>query len=258
MANKVYLSKTTLTGGSATALDSIDGNTLVDGDMAHMFLGGTLYVYRLNASSSAAEDSPFVITPDANAGTKRWELYQPGLVGEGKVWFLATAPAGWLFADGKTIGDAASGGTARANADTEALFSALWADYDNTKLVIQDASGTPTTRGVSAAADFAAHKRLPLPNLCSRMPIGVGTGSGLTARALGEVGGAETHVQSLAELAAHTHTFDMNNQTVGGNPVAEGGGSENVGFAGTTSQVGSGSPMDIMNPFVVVNYIIKH
>lgn len=76
MPNILYYSKTALTGGAANALDYIDGDLLTDGDIAFVYVSGVLYVYKLNASSSAAESSPTVITPDTNPGTKRWELQQ--------------------------------------------------------------------------------------------------------------------------------------------------------------------------------------
>lgn len=77
MANKAYGSKTTLTGGGATALDSLDGASIFDGDIAFVPVNGVLYVYRLNATSGAAESSPDIISPDANAGDKRWILQPP-------------------------------------------------------------------------------------------------------------------------------------------------------------------------------------
>jgi len=84
MANKLYWSKTALTGGAATALDYIDGDddgntdhhALTDGDVAHVLVGGILYVYRLDATSGAAESSPTIIAPDTNAGNKRWILQE--------------------------------------------------------------------------------------------------------------------------------------------------------------------------------------
>lgn len=44
-----------------------------------------------------------------------------------------------------------------------------------------------------------------LPDLRSRMILGQGQGIGLTSRALAATGGEETHVLSVAELAAHAH-----------------------------------------------------
>ena len=72
-----------------------------------------------------------------------------------------TAPAGWLLVDGKTIGNAASGATSRANADTAALFAELWA-FPAASVPIFDNTGAASTRGASAAADFAANKRIAL------------------------------------------------------------------------------------------------
>jgi hypothetical protein len=76
----------------------------------------------------------------------------------------STAPTGWLAANGDTIGSAASNAT-NASADYSALFTVLWDNWTNTALPILDSAGAASTRGANAAADFAANKRLPLPDL---------------------------------------------------------------------------------------------
>ena len=76
----------------------------------------------------------------------------------------STAPTGWLAANGATIGSAASSAT-NASADYAALFAVLWDNWTNTDLPILDSAGAASTRGANAAADFAANKRLPLPDL---------------------------------------------------------------------------------------------
>jgi len=63
-----------LTGGAAGALDAIDGAGLVDGDRALVVTTTAAYLFQLSGSSGAAESSPDVISPDSNAGTKRWLL----------------------------------------------------------------------------------------------------------------------------------------------------------------------------------------
>jgi len=73
-AAKTAYQKTALTGGSSTALDGINGSNLVDGDFAYVMVSNVQYVYVLDADSGAAESSPDVISPDTNAGTKRWIL----------------------------------------------------------------------------------------------------------------------------------------------------------------------------------------
>jgi hypothetical protein len=84
-------------------------------------------------------------------------------IGSTREWLSNTMPYGtWLILNGQSIGDASSGATARANADTESLFTYLWTNIAQTDLPIQDSTGAASTRGASAAADFAAHKRMPL------------------------------------------------------------------------------------------------
>lgn len=123
-----------------------------------------------------------------------------------------TAETGWLLLDGKTIGSASSGGTSRANADTSALFTLLWTDWDNTVLPIQDSSGSPTTRGASAAADFAANKRMPLPDHRERVAAGWDNladvsrlSSPVAGDTIGSSGGAQSHTLVSGEMPAHTH-----------------------------------------------------
>ncbi len=73
MAKTVYI-KTALTGGGATALDGIDGDSLLDGDVAFVFVSGLHYVYELDDDLDIAESSPTYIRPDTNTGTKDWVL----------------------------------------------------------------------------------------------------------------------------------------------------------------------------------------
>jgi microcystin-dependent protein len=78
----------------------------------------------------------------------------------------------------------------------------------------------------------------------------------LTAHTLGDTGGEESHAMSSIELLAHTHGIT--------NPL--GSGSSNAGFASGTSTIngtesinstGGNAAMNVMNPYLSVNYIIK-
>jgi hypothetical protein len=71
-----FLTCIALIGGTSGALDSIDGDSLNDGDGAWVLTSDGAYRYRLNATSGAVESSPDVISPDSNAGDKRWELQE--------------------------------------------------------------------------------------------------------------------------------------------------------------------------------------
>ena len=77
-APKIY-GYNALIGGALYALDSLDGTGLNDGDMAFVLTSaGIKYEYRLNATSGAAESSPWIISPNTNAGNKRWILINNG------------------------------------------------------------------------------------------------------------------------------------------------------------------------------------
>ena len=69
-----FYGATSLIGGGSGALDAIDGAALVDGDGVVVIIDGLSYFYHLDATSGAGESSPRIISPDANAGTKRWLL----------------------------------------------------------------------------------------------------------------------------------------------------------------------------------------
>lgn len=110
-----------------------------------------------------------------------------------------TAPTGWVKENGGTIGNATSGATTRANADTEALFTHLWTSFNNTMLPIQTSGGVASTRGASAAADFAANKRLALFDSRARFPRGSDDGLGFDASLV--VGAAQADA-----IKDHGHT----------------------------------------------------
>jgi hypothetical protein len=107
-------------------------------------------------------------------------LESPWYTGDTKDTFQQADHGKWLLVTTaiRTIGSATSGATARANADTSALFTLLWGALANTDLPIQDNTGAASTRGASAAADFAANKRLPLPSFAGLTKIGYHGGDG--------------------------------------------------------------------------------
>lgn len=86
------------------------------------------------------------------------------------------APRGFAEAHGQTL---------PINSNT-ALFALLWDTY-----------------GGDARSNF------DLPDLRERLAVGVGSGSGLTARSLGEEFGEAESVLTIANLPSHTHTFSI-------------------------------------------------
>ena len=119
-----------------------------------------------------------------------------------------TAPDGTVPLLGNTIGSASSGATARANADTQALFELLWNKSTNALLPIQDAAGGATTRGLSAASDFAANKRLPVPSLLDGEAPLARVSSTVMSKTVGEVI-THAHTGTAASGGAHTHAIGI-------------------------------------------------
>lgn len=84
--------------------------------------------------------------------------------------------------------------------------------------------------------------------------------SGTNATTLGGAGGAETHTLITAEMPAHTHTLS---QTYGGNSgsgtVGWGNDGSNLGTSSpATSSTGGGGAHSNTQPWLALNYIIKH
>lgn len=170
--------------------------------------------------------------------------------GDVKLTFKTAADSGWVLMNDTTIGDASSGATGRANADTSALFTLLW---NNT---VDADCAVSTGRGANAAADYAAHKTLALPKTLGRALASYGAGSGLTSRALAHVVGEETHALTIAELAAHTHNQQAH--TAGSGLYT--GNSFNATLVDTgiaTTSTGSGTAHNTMQPTLFFNTMIK-
>jgi microcystin-dependent protein len=94
-----------------------------------------------------------------------------------------------------------------------------------------------------------------VPDLRGRTVIGVGTGSGLTARAVDDNGGEEQHALTTAELAVHSHTINSSIvlYTVGPAPAAVLGGIPPIT---ATNPAGSGTAHENMQPWRALKYAI--
>jgi hypothetical protein len=215
---------------------------------------GILSVYVNDGNTTQwVQVSPVPSNPNAAVGFS---------TGDAKLTYKTVADAGWvLFVNDGSIGDASSGATNRANADTSALFSLLWANIP--ALIVQDSTGTTVARGGSAAADFSAHRRLAIPASAARA-IGIaGVGSGLTARTLGGTLGAETVTPTVTSMPSHAHGFGglqnitfyqaaANWDAAPSNPVSGLSASST-----TTDNNGSNGTLAIMNPTTYMNVMVK-
>jgi hypothetical protein len=146
---------------------------------------------------------------------------------------------GFVRCNGRTIGNASSGATERANADTEDLFTFLWNKIADAQAAVS------TGRGASAAADFAANKTITLLDgrasflggldtmgntAASRFPSSVPTTSG-DGETPGSVIGLNTHTLQITELAAHTHGV--------GTYATASNGAHTHSVSGTTGEAGN-------------------
>jgi microcystin-dependent protein len=147
------------------------------------------------------------------------------------------APTNFVFCDGRLL----------PIAQFSALFSLLG-----------------TTYGGDGVRTFA------LPDLRGRTVFGAGQGPGRSNYTLGQVGGVETVSLSIQNLPAHTHSLNGDN-TAGGKEFP--GPNHVIGASATDKMysgnppnatmnpksigtTGSNVPVEIINPYQAINYII--
>lgn len=138
----------------------------------------------------------------------------------------ATAPAGYLLCQGQSL----------TRTSYPSLFSAIGTVYGNT-----------------SATTFT------LPNMQGRVPVGIDAAQ-TEFDALGGKGGTKTHTLTTAEMPAHTHL----SPTTGGGPIAAGVEVPSDRYAthdyisgAPTSSTGGGGAHNNLQPYIVLNYIIK-
>jgi hypothetical protein len=147
---------------------------------------------------SSQEDLTALTAPERNALMR-------GYTGTFFYYFGTSAPTGALKCNGATIGSAASGAT-NASADYSTLFGLLWA-WAAADSPILTSAGAGSTRGASAAADFAANKRLTLPDLRGEFLRGIDDSRALDAanvigHPMGEMVGPHTHTAGFSRPGA--------------------------------------------------------
>jgi len=121
--------------------------------------------------------------------------------------------------------------------------------------------------GVTYGAVDGTH--FNVPDLAGRVPVGTGSGSGLTPRTLGDSFGEETHTLITSEQASHAHTDSGHTHVEGiaapaigaaivGVPVPSAVpavGVTGAGFASLSSSGGDGAHNNIQ-PSLALNYFI--
>ncbi len=83
-----------------------------------------------------------------------------------------------------------------------------WAICDGRSLPVSSYETLYTIIGRTYGGDANTFK---LPDLRGRIPVGQGTGPGIAAKTLGQMGGSETVVLANAQLPQHTHDIVISN-----------------------------------------------
>jgi microcystin-dependent protein len=147
------------------------------------------------------------------------------------------APRGWAFCEGQLL----------SIAQHTALFALLG-----------------TTYGGDGRTTFA------LPDLRGRVPIGVGSGPGLSSRNWGQKAGTENVTLTEQQIPSHSHTLNAssvagNQMSPTGNVLGNTGNFDNEYYAGgpntamhtdSIGATGGGQSHNNMQPFLAMHYCI--
>lgn len=144
-------------------------------------------------------------------------------VGTIKIFAGSTAPTGYLICDG----------SAKSRTTYSELFSTIGTTYG---------SGNGSTT-------------FNIPNLKGKVVVGLNS-SDTDFDTLGETGGEKTHVLTTSEMPSHAHTFQFDQTSGSLTEVVKTGAQGSYGKA--TSSVGGGQAHNNLQPYMVLNYIIKY
>lgn len=180
---------------------------------------------------------------DTTSGAWRFAQTQPGGVPAGSImpWGGSTAPSNWLICDGSAVSRETYG----------TLFAVIGTSYG---------AGNGTTT-------------FNLPDLRGRIPVGRNAG---TFGTLGATGGAETHTLTEAQMPSHTHIQNSHGHSFFGAQTGQNLPFTNTGnvwthflnnyqysqpavggTVATNQNTGGGQAHNNLQPYQVVNYIIK-
>lgn len=247
MANGTATSSPSLSGATGLSLTTGVTGTLpvANGGTGATTLTGVLIG---NGTSAVTAVSPGtsgnVLVSNGSSWTSAASLVPSGVI---SAFAGSTAPTGYLLCDGSAV----------SRTTYAELFAVIGTTYG---------SGDGSTT-------------FNLPDLRSRVIVGAGQGTGLTNRLRGSTGGSETHTLTVNEIPAHNHSvndpghthtsrigLDDKNLTNNAGQAPPGDATSDIkdGYATTSNttgisiqNTGGGQSFNIMQPFIVLNYIIK-
>lgn len=167
------IAATTITEANL-APSSVGSPEIIDGTIQSVDLADAAITLGKLAAASVSTGALVdgAVTIGKLAAALAQAVAQPGFLQES---LIAAAPPGWLVCDGSAV----------SRTQYAALFAAIG-------IVWGSGDGSTT---------------FSLPDLRGRCMVGAGQGAGLTARALGSLGGAESYRLTTTDLPAHTHNY---------------------------------------------------
>ncbi|WP_052435604.1 hypothetical protein [Bradyrhizobium japonicum] len=247
-------------GAGSIALVNPDGSALGTGALV---AGGVATIidtgsgaYQLTSSSQQAQSLAGAFT----TGGFQWRP-------------TAETLAGWVVANGATIGNAASNAQQHANTDAANLFAWHWNNFSNSQCPVFTSAGVQTSRGANAAADFAASKAIRTIDARGCSLLGMDNMGGLAssfytgvpisfgnAQTAGSIIGEVFHTLTQAEMPVHYHSagifdpthshtysrseFGQQKPASGGNPPFDNYSTQNTGSSATGVRVNSSNGLD--------------
>ena len=187
----------------------------------------------LNTSDDKTRNAPSISAVESG-------LVEYTPVGSISLYSAATAPSGWLLCRGQAV----------SRSTYNDLFSVIGTTYG---------SGNGSTT-------------FNLPNLQGNVPVGLNS-SDASFDSLGEKGGEKTHTLNVAEMPGHRHKLFANEDSgaifyeypdiavqghVGGENNYVMASSDHGAIWGNSSETGSGYAHNNIQPYIVLNYIIKY
>lgn len=192
-------------------------STQIGGYPKGTILQSTVLVGRLWFST--AENN--TTNPDATDGSAANWTVLPGTAYPGQLiqTLGSTAPPNTVSANGRTVGNASSNATGRANADAYWLFVRIWTDCPNAQCQLYNSSGGAISRGATAIADWNANTAIATYQMNGAGTVAADTQGGVTTSNLtsapvvsgsrtvpGSILGENTHTLLTTEIPSHQHS----------------------------------------------------
>lgn len=251
----------TFTNGTAANATEVNQNftdvkTFVEGSLVHA--DGTVQAGSSAIATNAIVEAKIAAgaVTEAKLASALIQLLTP--TGSISQYGGASAPTGWLLCDGQEL--------------SIASYTALYNVLTTNGTVFPYGANTNGSGGAGST-----HFRLP--NFKGRIPVGLDSGQ-TEFDTLGETGGAKTVTltENQSGLRSHTHTTQshthvIDDNTEVGSTYATGGSRYAMQYDSTAQTFNSGSTTVVVNsvagasateahnnlqPYIVLNYIIKH